>query len=168
MTFPALERYRQLLGLGLLEVVPEEQSSDYESGMVALDSGIWRIRTARITPTKPGAFVAVWRRSSSGTTEPFDSADDCEGLMVFVSEAGRFGVFAFTREHLTTLGIVQSSLTQGKRGFRVYPSWSTNLNAQAVRTQRAQANAFTDLTEQKVPSALPEWPAQGEDCQAQT
>ncbi|MGO1570550.1 MAG: MepB family protein, partial [Canibacter sp.] len=97
-----------------------------------------------------------------------DSADDCEGLMVFVSEAGRFGVFAFTREHLTTLGIVQSSLTQGKRGFRVYPSWSTNLNAQAVRTQRAQANAFTDLTEQKVPSALPEWPAQGEDCQAQT
>lgn len=145
MVFSAFERYRQHSGMGPVQVVPEEQGSDYEAGQVTLDSGKWRIRAARITPTKPGAFVAVWRRSLSGATEPFDTSDDCVGLMVFVVEAGRFGVFMFTREHLTELGVLQSPQTPGKRGFRVYPSWCTDLNAQAFRTQRAQAIAFSDL-----------------------
>lgn len=67
--------------------------------------------------------------------------------MVFVAEADRFGVFIFIPEHLKELGITRSSLAQGKRGFRVYLSWNTDLNAQAVRTQRTQAGAFTDLTQ---------------------
>lgn len=146
MGFSAFERYRKLAGIGSTQIVVEEQGSDYESGKVTLDSGTWRIRTARVTPTKPGAFVAVWKRSSSGTTEPFDSFDDCVGLMVFVNDVDRFGVFTFTREHLMELGVLQSSLAPGKRGFRTYPSWCTDLNAQAVRTQRAQSDAFTDLT----------------------
>ncbi|MBL3698802.1 MepB family protein [Leucobacter luti] len=146
MIFSAFERYQRRIGAEPAHVLPEEQSSDYESGLATIGSGTWRIRTARITPTKPGAFVAVWRRSPSGATEPFESSDECAGLMVFVSDADRFGVFTFTREHLTKLGVVRSSRARGKRGFRVYPPWNTNLNAQAARTQRAQADAFADLT----------------------
>lgn len=67
--------------------------------------------------------------------------------MVFVKDGSRFGVFTFSRELLVGLGVVQSAHTPGKRGFRVYPTWCTNLNAQATRTQRAQAGAFTELSE---------------------
>ncbi|HCS60695.1 MAG TPA: hypothetical protein DIW46_04735 [Microbacterium sp.] len=80
MVFSAFERYRDLTGIGPAQVLSEEQGSDYESGQVTLDSGTWRIRTARITPTKPGAFVAVWRRSSSGATEPFGSWLPCNAI----------------------------------------------------------------------------------------
>jgi hypothetical protein len=146
MQFSAFEEYRLRAGVASSEIIAEEQTSDYEAGQAKIGSGRWRIRTARVTPTKPGAFVAVWKRSPSGNTQPFESSDACDGLLVFVQDGSRFGVFTFTREHLVELGVVQSPLAPGKRGFRVYPSWSTNLNAQATRTQRAQAGAFADLS----------------------
>lgn len=123
----------------------EEQNSDYESGIVRIGKEQWRIRTARITPTKPGAFVAVWKRSESGTTRPFTVDESMSGLLVFVTEEDRLGVFQFTTAHLVTLGYVSSHLHPGKRGFRVYPSWCTDLNSQASRTQRAQEAAFFEL-----------------------
>lgn len=146
MQFLAFESYRLRSGLAPSNIIPEEQNSDYESGRVEIDSGNWRIRTARITPTKPGAFVAVWRRSASGETQPFESTDACDGLMVFVEDGSKFGVFTFTHAQLVELGIVHSDHALGKRGFRVYPSWCTNLNAQATRTQHSQAGAFTELS----------------------
>lgn len=124
---------------------PETESSGYESGTVELDGELWRIRTARVTPTKPGAFVAVWERGESGQTQPFSVADAAVGLLVFVAEGERFGVFRFPKEMLSALGIMSSDSRPGKRGFRVYPTWSDGLNAQAIRTQRAQAPAFETL-----------------------
>jgi hypothetical protein len=43
------------------------------------------------------------------------------------------------------LGYVSSDLHPGKRAFRVYPAWFTDLNSQASRTQRAQGAAFSEL-----------------------
>lgn len=146
MSFPTLQRYRTQSGALAGSVVTEAQGSDYESGRVNTESGIWRVRTARITPTKPGAFVAVWRRGSDGETEPFDMSDECSGLVVFVEDGERFGVFTFSREQLVVLGIIRSDHSPGKRGFRVYPSWCTDLNARAQRTQRAHVAAFADLS----------------------
>ncbi|GAB2733114.1 hypothetical protein GCM10027038_34460 [Arthrobacter bambusae] len=123
----------------------EEQSSDYESGVASIGEEQWRIRTARITPTKPGAFVAVWKRGDGGSTRPFTTDESMSGLLVFVEEKERFGVFQFTAAHLSSLGYVRSDLHPGKRGFRVYPAWCTDLNPQASRTQRAQADAFSEL-----------------------
>ena len=123
----------------------EEQNSDYESGIVRIGTEQWRIRTARITPTKPGAFVAVWKRSENGMTRPFTADESMSGLLVFVAEKARFGVFKFTTADLVTLGYVSSDRYPGKRGFRVYPAWCTDLNSQASRTQRAQAAAFSEL-----------------------
>ena len=146
MMFPAYDRYCRESRLAPLPVIAEEQGSDYESGLVRSGAGLWRIRTARITPGKPGAFVAVWRRGPDGVTKPFGEADTCDILMVFVQEDSRFGVFTFTRDQLVSLGVLQSARTPGKRGFRVYPSWCTDLNERAARTQRAQAPAFTALS----------------------
>lgn len=123
----------------------EEQNSDYESGVALIAGQQWRIRTARITPTKPGAFVAVWKRDVSGSTRPFTAAESLSGLLVFVEDGERFGVFRFTPEQLISLGYVSSGPSQGKRSFRVYPPWCTQLNPQALRTQRGQAAAFVEL-----------------------
>lgn len=147
----AFERYRALAGASSPELAaarapePEEQSGDYEAGTVRLGEELWRVRTARITPTKPGGFVAVWRRDAEGRTQPFDARDPAAGLLVCIAEGERFGVFRFTSARLAELGVTRSAAHAGKRGFRVYPSWSVGLNAQAERTRAAQAPAFRAL-----------------------
>lgn len=146
--FAAFERFSELVGarfgaLGLPE--SEEQNGEYESGQVTIGAERWRLRTARVTPKKPGAFVALWQRNAQGDTCPFEADKKIAGLLLFVREDERFGVFWFTAEHLELLGITRSARHAGKRGFRVYPSWSTGLNRQAERTQRQQSGAFTEL-----------------------
>ncbi|MCI1643996.1 MAG: MepB family protein [Bifidobacterium crudilactis] len=140
MPFTAFENYASCSGL-TVAVTAEDQNSDYESGLARIQDELWHIRTARNTPTKPGAFVAFWRRCADGTTAPFTSADPSSGLLVFVHHEGRRGVFRFTKTHLDQLGITAGTRS-GKRGFRVYPSWCTGLNASATKTQREQAQAF--------------------------
>ena len=142
MQFTAFEGYAAEMGM-TVTVTPEAQNSDYESGVAQIDDEAWHIRTARNTPTKPGAFVAFWQRDSDGTTMPFGGDDLSSGLLVFVEQQGRRGVFRFTREHLARLGIT-SGRRPGKRGFRVYPIWCAELNSQAMTTQRAQAPAFRE------------------------
>ena len=142
MLFSALEEYAAVLGEPFT-VIPETQNSDYESGLARIHGESWHVRTARITPTKPGAFLAFWRRDGEGRTAPFGRGDIGAGLLVFVEDAGRRGVFRFTAAHLEELGITAGA-RPGKRGFRVYPVWCDELNPQATRTQRAQVPAFQE------------------------
>lgn len=148
MTFHALDRFLAVAAVsdGALSIVQaEEQNSDYESGIALIGKEWWRIRTARITPTKPGAFVALWTRDEGGATRSFTADEAMSGLLVFVEDEERFGVFRFTAAYLISLGYVTSEAHPGKRGFRVYPSWCSRLNPQASRTQHAQAAAFEEL-----------------------
>ncbi|WP_278821686.1 MepB family protein [Corynebacterium stationis] len=142
MKFRRFEDYAHEHGIDA-EVLPEEQNSDYESGVATIEGAKWHIRTARNTPTKPGAFVAFWCRDKDGTTAPFKADEVISGLLVFVEQNGQRGVIRFTAEHLEALGITTGKHS-GKRGFRVYPSWETNLNKQATATQRAQSPAFQE------------------------
>lgn len=166
MQFSAFETYAAAVGIPVgipggapvevpVAVIPEAQNSEYESGLAQMEGEAWHIRTARNTPTKPGAFLAFWRRDAEGKTAPFGDDDAAAGLLVFVEQQGRRGVFRFTAADLARLGIssgvslsgrsgVAPKARAGKRGFRVYPSWCTDLNAQAAATQRAQAPAFSE------------------------
>lgn len=137
-----VQEYALATGLRLGALRPETQGSDYESGVALLDGVWWRVRTARVTPTKPGAFVAVWRRGASGSTEPIPVSDDVQGLIVAVRDSGGRGVFRFPGRALQELGIAPSGRGAGKRGFRLYPPWCAGLNPQAARTQRAQEPYF--------------------------
>lgn len=143
MQFNAFEVYAAEVGM-TVAVTPEAQNSDYESGLAQIGEEAWHIRTARNTPTKPGAFVAFWQRDADGNTMPFSGDDPAVGLLVFVEQHDRRGVFRFSGAHLAELGIT-SGRRPGKRGFRVYPSWCAGLNAQATTTQRAQAPAFQEF-----------------------
>lgn len=125
-------------------MTPETQNSDYESGLARIGEEYWHVRTARTTPTKPGAFLAFWTRNADGVTAPFSTGAVHAGLLVFVEQPGRRGVFRFTAAHLAKLGVTAGPGT-GKRGFRVYPGWCTGLNATAIVTQRAQSTAFQEF-----------------------
>lgn len=142
MQFSAFEAYAAEVGVAVA-VTPETQNSDYESGIVQIGHEAWHIRTARNTPTKPGAFVAFWTRGVDGSATPFSDDNFNAGLLVFVEQQGKRGVFRFTGAHLARLGIT-SGRRPGKRGFRAYPSWCAQLNAQATATQCAQASAFQE------------------------
>lgn len=143
MEFRAFAEYAAVLGLLTGTVQPESQNNDYESGLTEIDGGTWHLRTARTTPTKPGAFLAFWRRDEAGETAPFDTRAVGAGLIVLVEQEGRRGAFRFTAEHLAALGITAGP-RPGKRGFRVYPSWCEDLSASATAAQRAQAPAFRE------------------------
>lgn len=142
MQFPSFTQYALEQRIGY-EVIPEPHNGDYESGVATIDGAQWHIRTARNTPTKPGAFVAFWRRDETGSTAPYLAEDVDAGLLVFVAQDDRRGVFWFTAEHLDSLGITRGRHA-GKRGFRVYPTWCQDLNRQAAETQRAQSSAFEE------------------------
>lgn len=148
MSFTAFNRYLEVTGHhALVQDGPwaQDQQGDYESGIVQIDGELWWLRTARVTPTKPGAFVAFWERNEHGATQPFAVDESAVGLLVFVADQDRFGVFRFPAEELARLGITRSASQPGKRGFRLYPPWCSDLNPQALRTQRVQARSFTLL-----------------------
>lgn len=145
MAFHALQHFVATKGVHLGAVTAEEQGSDYEACAADIGGARWRVRTARITPTKPGAFVAVWRRGPNGETEPFDADGATAGLLVLVPDGGRFGAFTFPGATMAALGVYSSERWAGKRGFRLYPTWCTGLNPQAERTRAAQARYFEEM-----------------------
>ncbi|MGO2659715.1 MepB family protein [Mycetocola reblochoni] len=144
MVFDAFDEWASRRGVPVSSVVVEAQNSDYESGLARIDGQDWHVRTARTTPTKPGAFLAFWRRRPDGATAPFERDAVGAGLLVFVRQQERRGVFAFTAAHLDALDVTAGS-GRGKRGFRVYPSWCGGLNPAALATQRRQAPAFEEF-----------------------
>ncbi|MGV8859014.1 MepB family protein [Rhodoglobus sp.] len=101
-----------------------------------------RYRVAKLTPTKPGLFVAVWRRHTDGTTQPFRSNDGTQQLVVVSRDSSGFGAFVFSLSVLIARGIVSVDGHGGKRGFRVYPPWADTRNNQAQNTQQWQCEHF--------------------------
>jgi hypothetical protein len=146
---PEVSRAVQLLGElagGTGAALAETDNADYGAAVVRLGARRLRLRVGRVTPTKVGLFVAVWRRSPTGSTEPFP-ADDTDLLVIIAGEGSHAGLFLFPRSALARHGIGSVAGAGGKRGFRVYPPWSPTGNAQAVRTQAWQGAYFLNTGE---------------------
>ncbi|WP_426995975.1 MepB family protein [Pseudarthrobacter sp. N5] len=131
------------LGAGRLAVAPEPDNAEY--GAVVSVTGETRFRAGKLTPTKVGLFVTVWRRASDGSTEPLSAEDGSQSLVIAVREGDNFGLFVLPKSALVERGIVAISGVGGKRGFRVYPPWSATENPQAKRSQKWQCRFFLDL-----------------------
>ncbi|NWL32925.1 MepB family protein [Paenarthrobacter nitroguajacolicus] len=123
--------------------VPEADNQEYGAAVASLGPERIRFRVGKLTPTKVGLFVAVWRRAQDGSTEPFPVEDGIGRLVVTVREGGNMGHFAFPTSALIQHGIVSVKGVGGKRGFRVYPPWSEVTNRQAIRTQQWQCEYFS-------------------------
>lgn len=118
------------------------ESKEYGASSFRLNKKAIEFRVSKITPTKTGQFVTLWKRNSNGITEPFDSTDPFDFVIIAARFDNHFGQFIFPKHVLATQGIITHQGKSGKRGFRVYPPWDITENKQAQKTQQWQTNYF--------------------------
>ncbi|TKC06512.1 hypothetical protein FA048_14960 [Pedobacter polaris] len=133
-------------GFNFSELKIEEESAEYDACTFQLNSKSVLHRTAKITPTKTGQFVTIWKRDENGETTPFHVNDDFDLIIISTRNGDLFGQFIFPKSILLEKGIVSNPKKQGKRGIRVYPSWDITTNKQAKKTQLWQLNYFIDAS----------------------
>ncbi|NRB37065.1 MAG: MepB family protein [Pseudomonadales bacterium] len=152
-----------------LDAVPE--SSKYEALVFGLDEKNIFYRKGKVTPDRPGAYLAVWQRPSSpsfNSNKPIPlKSNELDYLFVRVQEHSnitsteeslnnpKYGIFIFPVSLLIEKGIVSSVNSKGKTGFRVFPPWSQDrgvvgtkvFSESGKRTQRWQLPYFIEIDE---------------------
>lgn len=123
----------------------EKESQEYFAHIFELNKQKVKFRMAKITPTKTGQFVTLWKRNENGITEPHNSNDEFEFYLIATRQAERFGVFIFDKTVLCENRILTSNKEEGKRGIRVYPNWCITENKQAIKTQIWQTKYFVEI-----------------------
>lgn len=118
------------------------ESKEYGACSFALNGKIIQHRVSKITPTKAGQFVTIWKRNAAGITEPFDFADNLDFIIITAKSADKLGQFVFPKSILAAKGIITKNGQAGKRGIRVYPAWDLASNKQAEKTQAWQLEYF--------------------------
>ena len=146
-----LDRVSRLI-LDELELSPfdfkvEDEGRDYSACTYKIESKLIISRTAKLTPKKPGLFVAIWKRNKFNKPVPFDLSDKLNLLIINVLKGGKHGQFIFPKSMLNQKGIVSGEKSKGKNGMRVYPSWDKDLNPTAAKTQRWQEDYFLEIKE---------------------
>ena len=136
-------------GIEINEVKQEAESQAYFAHQLQIDGQKTLFRKAKITPTKTGQFVAIWKRNEHGITVPYDVLDDFEFFIIATRKDKNFGIFIFPKTVLQQHQVLSTSDTLGKRGIRVYPSWDLTINKQSQKTQLWQLKYFLELSENK-------------------
>ncbi len=127
------------------DVQPGKESAAYNGCRFTLKGKCVIYREAKITATKPGLFVTIWKRNELGTTAPFDITDGVDLVVIDVNKGALHGQFVFPVAALVEHGVFSGVNREGKRGFRVYPPWEQDLNMQATKTQQWQVAYFLKI-----------------------
>lgn len=130
----------------LRNIEPEPESQEYFAHTFQLNNYKILFRKAKITPTKTGQFVTIWKRNEQGITCPFHLNDDFELFIIATETPTNFGIFVFPKSILHENKIISDEKKEGKRGIRVYPIWDETTSKQAQKTQEWQTKYFLDLT----------------------
>lgn len=136
-------------GLDYSEPQAEAESVEYGAAKFNINGKSVIYRVAKITPTKTGLFVAIWKRNANGETAPYESTDDIDLLVISTRKDEHFGQFVFPKSVLIEKGILTGS-KEGKRGMRVYPPWDKTNNKQAQQTQQWQLNYFLEIKKEAI------------------
>jgi hypothetical protein len=131
-----------------LAVNPE--SKEYSACSFDLNNLKIIYRASKITPTKTGQFVSIWKRNESGITEPYDFNDPFDFIIITCIKEQQIGQFVFSKQNLANHGIINKNGIEGKRGIRVYPPWDEAENKQAMKTQQWQKEFFVELGKNEV------------------
>ncbi|WP_298393974.1 MepB family protein [Flavobacterium sp.] len=146
MTVQELEKTSSLvfenLELKIRNLIIEKESQEYCAAQFELNNSKIIFRKAKVTPTKIGQFVTLWKRIKDKPIEPFSSTDNFDFVIINCETQFNFGQFIFPKTVLEEKGYLQSQSIKGKLGFRVYPSWDKTENKQAQQTQNWQLNYF--------------------------
>lgn len=135
----------QICGIELENIETEVESQEYFAQTFELNKQMAKFRMAKITPTKTGQFVTIWKRCENGITEPYNIEDKFEFYIIATRQFEKFGVFIFNKSVLGDNKILKTNNGEGKRGIRVYPTWSITQNKQAQKTQNWQTKYFIEI-----------------------
>ena len=135
-------------GLKVSAPIPDKESSKYGGYWFALNDAPIMFRVAKITPTKIGQFVTLYRRiGGKGPTKPYTLEDAANFFIVSTRQGDNFGQFIFPKIVLHEHGIISNNDgTGGKWAIRVYPPWDIAINKQAKNTQAWQLEYFVDAS----------------------
>lgn len=129
-------------GFELKNLELNSESVEYNACSFEVNGHKIEYRISKITPTKTGQFVTIWKRDKNGITVPFDISDDIDFIVITSKRDNDIGQFIFPKAVLAEKGIISQKGKGGKRGIRVYPSWDTTTNKQAQKTQSWQTKYF--------------------------
>jgi hypothetical protein len=132
-------------GLTPQNIALEAESREYNATTFEIADKKIIFRTAKITPTKVGQFVTLWKRIGGGPIMPFDASDHFDFCIISVRKGSDLGQFIFPKEALATHDVISREDIGGKRAMRVYPPWDMTDNQQAKRTQAWQRNYFVNM-----------------------
>lgn len=132
-------------GFFVKNIVQEAESKAYAACSFEINHKKIQFRVAKITPTKKGLFVTLWKRMTNGPIMPFDITDSIDFFIVSVRKHDYFGQFIFPKNVLLEKGIVSHNGKGGKRALRVYQPWEATDNAQARKTQAWQCKYYFEI-----------------------
>lgn len=133
------------LGKEIEDFVLERDSKNYSGCKFKLENQKIIFRQANVTPIKQGGFVTLWKRPHK-EIEPYHIDDEFDYLHVFIQTDSKRGIFIFPKQVLQDNFYISDNKNEGRRGFRLYPSWEKNLNKSAMKSQIWQVNHFTQLS----------------------
>ncbi len=123
----------------------EKESSEYCAYRFEINKQKILFRSAKITQTKLGQFVTLWKRKNEKSKiEPFEICDNIDLFVINVKTKADFGQFVFPKSVLVEQGIITNK-KEGKRGIRVYPIWDLTESRQAKKTQKWQLDYFLKI-----------------------
>lgn len=76
----------------------EDESEEYSAYRFVLNGQKICYREAKITPTKTGQFVTLWKRNQTGIIAPFDYSDPIDFVIVNVRKDLNWGHFIFPKK----------------------------------------------------------------------
>lgn len=132
-------------GFGVTNLKMNSESVEYGACSFELNGHRVEYRISKITPTKTGQFVTIWKRNKNGTTQPFDILDNIDFIVITSKSGNNFGQFIFPKSVLADKRIISKNGKTGKRGIRVYPPWDITTNRQAEKTQSWQTKYFVRI-----------------------
>lgn len=137
-------------GLVLKNLHLNPESIEYNACSFELNEHKIEHRASKITPTKTGQFVTIWKRNNMGITTPFDFSDTTDFIVITSRRDNDLGQFIFPKSVLAEKGIISQNGKEGKRGIRVYPPWDITNNKQAEKTQTWQTKYFLTIKDDKI------------------
>jgi hypothetical protein len=140
------ESVYDVCGLKLNTIQLHKESLEYSACSFELNKNNIEYRCSKITPTKTGQFVTIWKRNAEGITAPFDISDGIDFIIITARSGDHLGQFIFPTAVLAEKGIVSRNGKSGKRGIRVYPPWDSPASKQALATQQWQLHFFLQIS----------------------
>jgi len=139
------EHVFEVCGFKYSQPETEDESNEYHAGSFKVQGKLVRYRQAKITPTKVGQFVTIWKRTAHGPIQPYDSSDRIDLFVVAVRSKNCFGQFVFPKTELIKQGVLSVKGKGGKRALRVYPPWDKAESKQAEKTQTWQLKFYVEI-----------------------